>query len=50
MYGPPGTGKGNLVNMLLENIYDKSVHQIKEVKYTVLGYGNTKTKVDISAK
>ena len=32
--------------MLLENIYDKSVHQIKKVKYTVLGYGNTKTKVD----
>ena len=47
LYGPPGTGKGNLVNMLLERIYDKSVHQIKEVKYTVLGYGNTKTKVDI---
>ena len=47
LYGPPGTGKGNLVNMLLENIYDKSVHQIKEVKYTVVGYGNTKTKVDI---
>ena len=47
LYGPPGTGKGNLVNMLLENIYDKSVHQIKEVKYTILGYGNTKTKVDI---
>ena len=32
---------------MLENIYDKSVHQIKEVKYTILGYGNTKTKVDI---
>lgn len=47
LYGPPGTGKGNLVNMLLEQIYDKSVHQIKEVKYTILGYGNTKTKVDI---
>jgi len=47
LYGPPGTGKGNLVNMLLERIYDKSVHQIKDVKYTVVGYGNTKTKVDI---
>ena len=32
--------------MLLE-IYDESVHNIKEVKYTIVGYGNSKTKVDI---
>ena len=47
MYGPPGGGKGHLVNMLLEKIYDKSVNNIKEVEYTVVGYGNSKTKVDI---
>jgi replication factor C subunit 3/5 len=47
LYGPEGAGKNHLVNMLLERIYDKSVHTIKEVKYTVVGYGNSKTKVDI---
>ena len=47
LYGPPGGGKGHLVNMLLEKIYDKSVNNIKEVEYTVVGYGNSKTKVDI---
>jgi replication factor C subunit 3/5 len=47
LYGPQGAGKSHLVNMLLEKIYDKSVHNIKEVQYTVLGYGNSKTKVDI---
>ncbi|VVU94849.1 DNA polymerase III, delta subunit [seawater metagenome] len=47
LYGPPGSGKGHLVNMLLEKIYDKSVNNIKEVQYTVVGYGNSKTKVDI---
>jgi hypothetical protein len=33
--------------MLLEELYDETVHNIKEVKYTVVGYGNSKTKVDI---
>ncbi len=47
LYGPEGAGKNHLVNMLLERIYDKTVHTIKEVKYTVVGYGNSKTKVDI---
>lgn len=47
LYGPKEGNKNQLVNMLLEEIYDESVHNIKEVKYTIVGYGNSKTKVDI---
>ena len=47
VYGPPGCGKHYLVNKLLERIYGVKAVKLKNVQYTIFGYGNTKTKVNI---
>ena len=47
VYGSLNSNKENLVNLLLENIYGKNNIELKDVEYTINGYGNTKTKVNI---
>jgi len=47
VYGPSGCGKEYLVNKLLEKIFGKAGTELKEVEYTVSGYSNTKTKINI---
>jgi replication factor C subunit 3/5 len=47
VYGSLNSNKENLVNLLLENIYGKNNIELKDIEYTINGYGNTKTKVNI---
>jgi replication factor C subunit 3/5 len=47
VYGNSGCGKEYLVNKLLSRIYGKNAVDVKDVEYTICGYGNTKTKVNI---
>ena len=47
VYGNSGCGKEYLVNKLLARIYGKSAVDVKDIEYTICGYGNTKTKVNI---
>ena len=47
VYGPLNTNKEYFVNVLLERIYGKSAIELKDIEYTINGYGNTKTKVNI---
>ena len=47
VYGSVNSNKENLVNLLLENIYGKNNIELKDIEYTINGYGNTKTKVNI---
>ena len=47
IYGPKGCGKEYLVNNLVCKIYGKNATKLKNVEYTISGYGNTKTKVNI---
>lgn len=47
VYGSINSNKEQLVNLLLENIYGKNNIELKDVEYTINGYGNTKTKVNI---
>jgi len=47
VYGSLNSNKENLVNILLENIYGKNNIELKDIEYTINGYGNTKTKVNI---
>ena len=47
VYGNTGCGKEYLVNKLLSRIYGKKAVKLKDVEYTINGYGNTKTKVNI---
>jgi len=47
IYGSINSNKENFVNLLLEHIYGKNNIQLKDVEYTINGYGNTKTKVSI---
>jgi replication factor C subunit 3/5 len=47
IYGSINSNKENMVNLLLENIYGKNNIELKDVEYTINGYGNTKTKVTI---
>mgnify|MGYP003326707242 CR=1 FL=1 len=47
VYGNTGCGKEYLVNKLLTKIYGKNAVKLKDVEYTINGYGNTKTKVNI---
>jgi len=47
VYGKTGCGKESLVNNLLSKIYGKKAVKLKDVEYTISGYGNTKTKVNI---
>jgi replication factor C subunit 3/5 len=47
VYGSINSNKEQFVNLLLENIYGKNNIVLKDVEYTINGYGNTKTKVSI---
>jgi replication factor C subunit 3/5 len=47
VYGSINSNKELLVNLLLEKIYGKNNIELKDVEYTINGYGNTKTKVNI---
>jgi len=47
VYGKPGSGKDFLVNKMLEKIYGKNNIKLNDVEYTINGYGNSKTKVNI---
>jgi replication factor C subunit 3/5 len=47
VYGSINSNKEEFVNLLLENIYGKNNIDLKDVEYTINGYGNTKTKVNI---
>jgi replication factor C subunit 3/5 len=47
VYGNSGCGKEYLVNKLLGRIYGKNSIKTNNVEYTISGYGNTKTKVNI---
>ena len=44
-YGPPGSGKKTIINLFLEMIYDKDVHQLEDCVYKVVGSGNKITEV-----
>jgi len=46
-YGPKGSGKKTIIRLLLEMLYDKSVHDIVDSIYKVAGSGNTVTEVVI---
>lgn len=47
IYGSINANKENVVNLLLQNIYGKKNIELKDIEYTINGYGNTKTKVNI---
>lgn len=47
IYGSNGCGKNFIVKKLLEKIYGKKAVEVNDVEYTINGYSNTKTKVDI---
>ena len=47
IYGALNIDKEYLVNLLLEKIYGKNSIELKDIEYTINGYGNTKTKVNI---
>lgn len=46
-YGPDGCGKEFIVDILLEKIFSKKSTMLQETEYTINGYGNSKTKVNI---
>jgi len=45
--GKLGSGKETIVKLLLKNIFGEENTQTKEVEYTIVGYGNSKSKVNI---
>lgn len=47
IYGCQGSGKKTLINILLENIFDESINNIKNVTYQIVGYGNTNAEVEV---
>ena len=47
IYGQHGVGKKTLINLLLENIFDEKVHDIKKVSYQLTGYGNKNEEVTV---
>lgn len=44
-YGNPGTGKKTLINLFLEQIFDKSVYNLDDSKYNVISSGNIENEV-----
>ena len=46
-YGPEGSGKKTLINLFLEMLYDKEVHNVNDSVYRVSGSGNSTTDVVI---
>lgn len=44
-YGNPGSGKKTLINLFLEQIFDKSVYNLDDSKYNVISSGNIETEV-----
>lgn len=46
-YGPKGSGKKTMIRLFLEMIYDKDVHNTRNVIYNVTGSGNTTKPVTI---
>lgn len=44
-YGNPGTGKKTLINLFLEMIFDNSIYNLDDSKYTVISSGNIENEV-----
>ena len=44
-YGNPGSGKKTLINLFLEQIFDKSVYNLDDTKYNVISSGNIDNEV-----
>ena len=44
-YGNPGTGKKTLINLFLEMIFDDSIYNLDDSKYTVYSSGNIENEV-----
>jgi hypothetical protein len=47
IYGPSGSGKKTLIKLLLEDIYNKQINDVKKVKYQITGYGNSNAEVEV---
>jgi replication factor C subunit 3/5 len=47
IYGPHGCGKKTLIKLLLEDIYNKQINNVKKVKYQITGYGNSSAEVEV---
>ncbi len=47
IYGPHGSGKKTLIKLLLEDIYNKQINEVKKVKYQITGYGNSSAEVEV---
>ena len=44
-YGNPGSGKKTIINLFLEMIFDDSVYNLDDSKYTVISSGNIENEV-----
>lgn len=44
-YGNPGSGKKTLINLFLEMIFDNSIYNLDNSKYTVISSGNIENEV-----
>jgi replication factor C subunit 3/5 len=44
-YGNPGSGKKTLINLFLEQIFDKSIYNLDDSKYNVISSGNIDNEV-----
>jgi replication factor C subunit 3/5 len=44
-YGNPGSGKKTIINLFLEQIFDKSVYNLDDSKYIVVSSGNIENEV-----
>lgn len=44
-YGDHGTGKKTLINLFLEQIFDKSIYNLDDSKYNVISSGNIENEV-----
>ncbi len=47
IHGPPGSGKHTLIKLLLKDIFNDSIDNVETETYSIKGYGNTATEVDI---